>query len=894
MSVENLNDVLKDLDPQETQEWIDALEAVIEEEGGDRAHFLLEKLIDKARRSGAYLPYDATTAYLNTIPVEQEPKMPGNLSLERKIRSIIRWNAQLMVLRGSKKDLELGGHIASFQSSATLYDVGFNHFFKAPSEKDGGDLIFFQGHISPGIYARSFLEGRLTKEQLDNFRQEVDGKGLPSYPHPRLMPTYWQFPTVSMGLGPIQAIYQARFLKYLTDRGIKDCSNQKIYCFMGDGECDEPESLGAIGLAGREGLENLIFVINCNLQRLDGPVRGNGKIIQELEGEFRGAGWEVLKVIWGSKWDELLAKDKSGKLLELMEETVDGEYQNFKQKGGAYTREKFFNKYPETAKLVENMSDDEIWALNRGGHDPVKVYAAYKKANETKGRPSVILAKTVKGYGMGEAAEGKNIAHGVKKVDLKSLRQFRDRFDIPVTDEEIEKLPYYLPPEDSEEMKYIQEKRAALGGYVPQRREAFTEKLAIPELSAFDAVLKGSGDREISTTMAFVRVLNTLVKDKQIGKRVVPIVPDEARTFGMEGMFRQLGIYAAEGQKYIPQDKDQVAYYKEDKKGQVLQEGINELGSMGSWIAAATSYSINDCPMIPFYIFYSMFGFQRTGDMCWAAGDQKAKGFLIGGTSGRTTLNGEGLQHEDGHSHIIANTIPNCVTYDPTFGYEVAVIVQDGMERMYGETQEDVFYYITTLNENYKQPAIPEGAVEGIKKGIYKLETVEAKNNYKVNLLGSGSILQQVRSAAKVLAEDYGIASDIYSVTSYNELTRDAQDVERYNMLHIDEEDKVPYVTQVLGDDADSIFVSATDYMKAYSEQISPYVKGSFKALGTDGFGRSDSRANLRSFFEVDSDFIVFTTLSQLVKNGKLDKSILADAMKKHNINPAKINPLKA
>ncbi|RXJ80328.1 pyruvate dehydrogenase (acetyl-transferring), homodimeric type [Arcobacter sp. F2176] len=894
MSVENLNDVLKDLDPQETQEWIDALEAVIEEEGSERAHFLLEKLIDKARRSGAYLPYNATTAYLNTIPVEQEPKMPGNLSLERKIRSIIRWNAQLMVLRGSKKDLELGGHIASFQSSATLYDVGFNHFFQAPNEKDGGDLIFFQGHISPGIYARSFLEGRLTQEQMDNFRQEVHGKGLPSYPHPRLMPTYWQFPTVSMGLGPIQAIYQARFLKYLTDRGIKDCSNQKIYCFMGDGECDEPESLGAIGLAGREGLENLIFVINCNLQRLDGPVRGNGKIIQELEGEFRGAGWEVLKVIWGSKWDELLAKDTSGKLLELMEETVDGEYQNFKQKGGAYTREKFFNKYPETAKLVENMSDDEIWMLNRGGHDPVKVYAAYKKANETKGRPSVILAKTVKGYGMGEAAEGKNIAHGVKKVDLKSLRQFRDRFDIPVTDEEIEKLPYYLPPEDSEEMKYIKEKRAALGGFVPQRREAFTEKLVIPELSAFDAILQGSGDREISTTMAFVRVLNTLVKDKQIGKRIVPIVPDEARTFGMEGMFRQLGIYAAEGQKYIPQDKDQVAYYKEDKKGQVLQEGINELGSMGSWIAAATSYSINDCPMIPFYIFYSMFGFQRTGDMCWAAGDQKAKGFLIGGTSGRTTLNGEGLQHEDGHSHIIANTIPNCVTYDPTFGYEVAVIVQDGVRRMYGETQEDVFYYITTLNENYHQPAMPKGAEEGIKKGIYKLETVKAKNNYKVNLLGSGSILQQVRAAAKVLADDYGIASDIYSVTSYNELTRDAQDVERSNMLDINGKDKVPYVTQVLGDDEESIFISATDYMKSYSEQISPYLKGSFKALGTDGFGRSDSRANLRSFFEVDSDFIVFTTLSQLVKNGKLKKSILADAMKKHNINPDKINPLKA
>jgi pyruvate dehydrogenase E1 component len=894
MSVENLNDAIKDLDPQETQEWIEALDAVLETEGPKRAHYLLEKLIDKARRKGTYLPFKATTAYLNSIDVNDEPKMPGDRDIEKKIRSAIRWNAAMMVQRASKKNLELGGHIASFQSSATLYDVGFNHFFRAPNEKDGGDLVFYQGHIAPGIYARSFVEGRISEAQMDNFRQEALGDGLSSYPHPKLMPNYWQFPTVSMGLGPIQAIYQARFLKYLTHRGIKDCSEQKVYCYMGDGECDEPESLGAIGLAGREELDNLVFVINCNLQRLDGPVRGNGKIIQELEGNFRGNGWRVLKVIWGRHWDELLRKDTSGKLLQLMEETVDGEYQNFKQKGGAYTRENFFNKYPETAKLVENMSDDEIWMLNRGGHDPVKVYAAYKKANETKGRPSVILAKTVKGYGMGEAAEGKNIAHGVKKVDLKSLRQFRDRFDIPVTDEEIEKLPYYLPPEDSEEMKYIKEKRAALGGFVPQRREAFTEKLTIPELSAFDAVLQGSGDREISTTMAFVRVLNTLVKDKQIGKRIVPIVPDEARTFGMEGMFRQLGIYAAEGQKYIPQDKDQVAYYKEDKKGQVLQEGINELGSMGSWIAAATSYSINDCPMIPFYIFYSMFGFQRTGDMCWAAGDQKAKGFLIGGTSGRTTLNGEGLQHEDGHSHIIANTIPNCVTYDPTFGYEVAVIVQDGVRRMYGETQEDVFYYITTLNENYHQPAMPKGAEEGIKKGIYKLETIKAKNNYKVNLLGSGSILQQVRAAAKVLADDYGIASDIYSVTSYNELTRDAQDVERSNMLDINGKDKVPYVAQVLGEDEDSIFISATDYMKSYSEQISPYLKGSFKALGTDGFGRSDSRANLRSFFEVDTDFIVFTTLSQLVKNGKLKKSILADAMKKHNINPDKINPVKA
>ncbi len=890
MSDLNLNDI----DPAETLEWIEALDAVLEEEGPKRAHFLLEKLIDKARRKGTYLPFNSTTAYVNTIPVEHEPKMPADHDLERKIRSIIRWNATIMVQRASKKNLELGGHISSFQSSATLYDVGFNHFFRAPSEKDGGDLIFFQGHIAPGIYARSFVEGRITQEQMDNFRQEAFVNGLSSYPHPKLMPDYWQFPTVSMGLGPIQAIYQARFLKYLTHRGIKDCSEQKVYCFMGDGECDEPESLGAIGLAGREGLDNLVFVINCNLQRLDGPVRGNGKIIQELEGNFRGNGWEVTKVIWGRLWDALLRKDKSGKLLKLMEETVDGEYQNFKQKGGAYTREHFFNKYPETAKLVENMSDDEIWRLNRGGHDPVKVYAAFKKAKETKGRPTVILAKTVKGYGMGQAAEGKNIAHGVKKVDTASLRQFRDRFDIPVSDEEIENLPYYQPDEDSPEMKYMKERRAQLGGFVPQRREKFTEILEIPSLDAFSAVVQGSADREISTTMAFVRILNVLVKDKKIGKRIVPIVPDEARTFGMEGMFRQIGIYSSEGQKYIPQDRDQVAYYKEDKKGQVLQEGINELGAMGSWIAAATSYSVNNCPMIPFYIFYSMFGFQRTGDICWAAGDQKARGFLVGGTSGRTTLNGEGLQHEDGHSHIIANTIPNCVTYDPTYGYELAVLIQNGIERMYGEKQEDIFFYLTTLNENYKQPAMPEGVEEGIIKGIYKFKDVEAKNNHKVKLLSSGSIFQQVLAASQILADEYDIASEVYSVTSYNELTREAQEVERRNLLNIDMEDDVPYVDQVLGNDDENIIVSATDYIKAYSEQLVPFVKGSFKALGTDGFGRSDSRANLRRFFEVDTNFIVFTTLAQLAKLGKIEKSVVSEAMKKYNIDPNKDNPLHA
>ncbi|OUR72935.1 pyruvate dehydrogenase (acetyl-transferring), homodimeric type [Arcobacter sp. 31_11_sub10_T18] len=890
MSAINLNDI----DPLETKEWIDALETVLEEEGAERAHFLLEQLIDKARHNGAHLPFTATTAYTNTIPTSQEPKMPGNQEMERNIRSIIRWNAQAMVLRASKKNLDLGGHIASFQSSATLYDVGFNHFFKAPNEKDGGDLVYFQGHISPGIYARSFVEGRFTEEQMDNFRQEVDGNGLSSYPHPKLMPDYWQFPTVSMGLGPIQAIYQARFLKYLTDRGIKDCSGQTVYCFMGDGECDEPESLGAIGLAGREGLDNLVFIVNCNLQRLDGPVRGNGKIIQELEGEFRGAGWEVTKVIWGRHWDPLLAKDKTGKLLDLMEETVDGEYQNFKQKGGTYTREHFFGKYKETRELVENMSDDEIWKLNRGGHDPVKVYAAYKKAQDTVGRPTVILAKTIKGYGMGEAAEGKNIAHSVKKVNLEVLKQFRDRFSIPIPDDKLEEVPYYLPAEDSPEMKYMMERRAELGGFVPQRKAKFTNAIKVPELSLFDSVLKGSGDREVSTTMILVRLLSSLVKDKAIGKSIVPIVPDEARTFGMEGMFRQIGIYAHEGQKYIPQDRDQVAYYREDKKGQVLEEGINELGAMGSWVSAATSYSVNDCPMIPFYVYYSMFGFQRTGDMMWAAGDLQARGFLIGATSGRTTLNGEGLQHQDGHSHLLVNTIPNCVAYDPTYGYELAVLVQNGIERMYGDAQENIFYYISTLNENYKQPAMRDGIQEGIIKGIYLLDTVEAANNYKVKLLGSGTILEQVRTAASILASDYGIASDVYSVTSYNELARDGQDIERYNMLHPNDEDKTAYITSVLGADDENVVISTTDSIKAYSEQVRAYVNGSFKALGTDGFGRSDSRANLRAHFEVDANFVVFTTLSELVAAGKLDKKVLTDAMVKLNINADKINPLKA
>ena len=885
----------QDVDPQETKEWIDALESVLEEEGVERAHYLLEKLIDKARRSGAHLPYDATTAYINTIPAAQEPKMPGDLTIEARIRAAIRWNALMIVLRASKKDLELGGHIGSFASSAMLYDVGFNHFFKAPNENQGGDFIFAQGHISPGIYARSYMEGNLTEEQLNNFRQECAGEGLSSYPHPHLMKDYWQFPTVSMGLGPLQAIYTARFLKYLTNRGIKDCSGQRVYCYMGDGECDEPESLGAIGLASREGLDNLTFVINCNLQRLDGPVRGNGKIIQELEGTFRGAGWEVVKVIWGSYWDELLARDKSGKLIQLMGETVDGEYQNCKAKGGKYTRENFFNKYPETAALVANMSDDDIWRLNRGGHDPVKVFAAYQKAIDTKGRPTVILAKTVKGFGLGASGEAQNVAHNVKKMDVDSIKQFRDRFNIPIADEKIEELPYFKFDEDSEEMKYLRARREALGGYLPSRREQAEEQLEIPELSAFDAILKGSGDRQVSSTMTFVRVLNALLKDKKIGKRIVPIIPDEARTFGMEGLFRQVGIYANEGQKYVPQDADQVAYYREDKKGQVLQEGINELGAMASWVASGTSYSTCNATTIPFYIYYSMFGFQRVGDLAWAAGDSQARGFLLGATAGRTTLNGEGLQHQDGHSHVQANLIPNCITYDPTYGYEVAVIVQDGLRRMYGNN-ENVFYYLTLMNENYQHPAMPEGddIAEQIIKGIYKLERVENdKSALNVQLMGSGTILNEVRKAAQILCEDYNVSSDVYSVTSFNELAREGQDVARYNMLNPEAEQKVPYIGQVITKDAGPA-ISATDYVKNYSDQVRAFIDTEYRCLGTDGFGRSDSRENLRTHFEVNASYIVVASLYELAQRGDVEKKVVAEAIKRFDINAEKLNPLYA
>jgi pyruvate dehydrogenase E1 component len=883
-----------DVDPQETQEWLDALDSVLEEEGIDRAHYLLESLIEKSRRSGAHLPYDSTTAYINTIPAGQEPTMPGDQTIEAKIRNAIRWNAMMMVLRGSKKDLDLGGHISSFASSAMLYDVGFNHFFRAPNDKDGGDYLFVQGHVSPGIYSRAFIEGRLSAEQLDGFRQEVDGKGISSYPHPKLMPDFWQFPTVSMGLGPMQAIYLARFLKYLTNRGLKDCSEQRVWCFMGDGEVDEPESLGAIGLASREGLDNLTFVINCNLQRLDGPVRGNGKIIQELEGTFRGAGWEVLKVIWGRYWDPLLARDSSGKLLDVMNETVDGEYQNYKANGGAYTRENFFGKYPELKEMVSNMSDDDIWRLNRGGHDPVKVYAAYKRATETKGRPQVILAKTVKGYGMGAAGEGKNIAHNVKKMDVESVRQYRDRFNIPVADKDIADLPYYKFDEDSEEMKYLRARRESLHGYMPVRLAKSSEDLPAPPLKAFEAITKGSGDREISTTMAFVRVLTVMLKDKKIGSRVVPIIPDEARTFGMEGLFRQVGIYSNGGQKYVPQDKDQVAYYREDEKGQVLQEGINELGAMASFVAAGTSYSTNDLPMIPVYIYYSMFGFQRVGDMAWAAGDSQTRGFLVGGTAGRTTLNGEGLQHQDGHSHVQAALIPNCVSYDPTYGYEIAVIVQDGMRRMF-EEQENVFYYLTVMNENYVQPALPEGVEEGIVKGIYLLEKHGTANSKKkVKLLGSGTILEQVRQAATLLKDKFSVASEVYSVTSFNELGRDGVDCEHFNMLNLDQDDRVPYITTVLNAGFDGPTIAATDYIKSYVDQVRAFVPGQYKVLGTDGFGRSDSRENLRHHFEVDAKFIAVAALRELVKAGDLEKKVLVDAIAEFGIDVNKINPLYA
>ena len=882
---------LHDIDPLETQEWLDALNAVIENEGVERAHFLLEQLIDDARRNGANLPFTNNTAYVNTIPTHLEQRTPGNPGLESRIRAIVRWNSMAMVVRANRESSELGGHIASFASAATLYDIGFNHFFHAPTPDHGGDLIFMQGHSAPGAYARAYLEGRLNEEQMDNFRREVDGKGLSSYPHPWLMPDFWQFPTVSMGLGPIMSIYQARFMKYLQDRGLARTENRKVWAFCGDGEMDEPESLGAISLGGREKLDNLIFVINCNLQRLDGPVRGNGKIIQELESVFRGSGWNVIKVIWGSYWDPLLARDKDGLLQKRMTEVVDGDYQNYKAKDGAFVREHFFNS-PELKAMVAHMSDKDIWRLNRGGHDPHKVYAAYKQAVDHKGQPTVILTKTVKGYGMGEAGEGQNITHSQKKMNIDALRAFAKRFNIPVTEDQIENAEYYKPAEDSEELQYMQDQRKALGGYLPSRKH-LAAPLDIPALSTFDALLQGSGEREMSTTMAFVRILTALARDKKIGKNIVPIVPDEARTFGMEGMFRQLGIYSSVGQLYEPQDKAQVMFYKEDKSGQILEEGINEAGAMSSWIAGATAYSSHGINMIPFYVYYSMFGFQRIGDLAWAAGDMQARGFLIGATAGRTTLAGEGLQHQDGHGLIMASTIPNCVAYDPCFAYELAVIIHDGMHRMV-QQQENVYYYITAMNENYIMPAMPEGAEEGIKKGMYLLSSDTAnKAEHKVQLFGSGTILREVIEAAELLKKDWKVSADVWSITSYNELAREAVDCERWNMLNPGKKARVPYITQQL-EKCEGPVIASSDYIRTVSNQVRQYVPATYTVLGTDGFGRSDTRKNLRRHFEVNSHYVTVAALKTLADEGIIPVSKVSAAIKKYGIDTKKPNPITA
>ena len=881
---------MDDLDPTETREWLEALDSICRSQGDDRASYILAQLNARATENGIDLPQSVTTHFCNTIPAVREKIMPGDLFMERRIRSLVRWNALAMVMRANAQSEGIGGHIASFSSAATLYDVGFNYFFRGSSDDTPGDLVFFQGHSSPGMYARSFLEGRLSVEQLDKFRREVDGTGLSSYPHPWLMPDYWQFPTVSMGLGPIQAIYQAHVMRYLSARDLVARGNRKVWAFLGDGECDEPETLGAISLAGREGLENLIFVINCNLQRLDGPVRGNGKIIQELEGVFRGAGWNVIKVIWGRHWDQLLERDKSGLLLQRMNEVGDGELQNYKYNGGAYTREHFFGKYPELLELVKDMTDDQIMALNRGGHDPYKVYAAYSEAVESKGHPTVILAHTVKGYGLGAGGQAANDTHSVKKLDVENLKIFRDRFGIPISDDQLETVPYYRPEENSPELIYMNERRASLGGPLPARKSDF-EEMSVPALKVFDKQLDSSGEREMSSTMAFVRILSTLIKNKDIGQYVVPIVPDEARTFGMEGMFRQLGIYTSAGQKYVPHDREQIMYYKEDKKGVILEEGINEAGAMSAWLALATAYSTSSRPMIPFYIFYSMFGFQRIGDLAWASGDCQARGFLIGATAGRTTLNGEGLQHQDGHSLILANTIPNCKSYDATYSYELAVIIQSGLKCMF-EDKENYFYYLTTMNENYIQPAMPEGVEEGIVRGIYPLKrSQKVTSKKKVTLMGAGTILNEVVAASEILKEKFSVEADIWSLTSVNELVREGQAVDRWNLLHPTETPKLSYVEQQVGNISDPIVI-ATDYMKAYAEQLRRYLPSSLHVLGTDGFGRSDSRETLRHFFEVDRYFIVVSALKGLADKGIIEQSVVSEAIESFSIDPEKTNPL--
>jgi pyruvate dehydrogenase E1 component len=886
--------LLDDPDPSETREWIESIKAVIDHTGAERAHQLLNGMVELTRRAGAHLPFSPTTEYVNTIPPGQEATLPGDSNMEWRIRSIIRWNAMAMVVRANRKPGDLGGHIASFASGATLYDVGFNHFWRAPSAEHPGDLLYIQGHSSPGIYARSFLEGRISESQLDHFRMEVGGRGLSSYPHPWLMPEYWQTATVSMGLGPLAAIYQARNWKYLEGRGLMPKTDRKVWCFLGDGETDEPESLGAISVAGREGLDNLIFVVNCNLQRLDGPVRGNGKIIQELEGQFRGADWNVIKTIWGTYWDPLLARDTTGKLRQLMMETVDGEYQNCKAFGGKYTRDNFFGKYPETAALVANLSDDDIWRLNRGGHDPHKVYAAYDEAVRTTGMPSVILAKTVKGYGMGAAGEALNPTHGTKKMDDADVRAFRDRFQIPISDAQLaaDVIPFFHPGEKSAEVEYMHERRKALGGFLPQRRRKATQSLEAPKLEVFDRLLKSSGERQISTTMAFVQALNITLRDKQVGPRCVPIVADEARTFGMEGMFRQLGIYAPHGQKYKPVDRDQLMYYREDATGQVLEEGITEAGAFSSWLACATSYSVNDLQMLPFYIYYSMFGFQRIGDSAWQAADMRSRGFLLGATAGRTTLNGEGLQHEDGQSMLQANLIPNCRSYDPTFSYEVAVILQHGMQRMLTE-QRDEYFYITLMNENYAHPDMPEGAADGIIKGMYLFADAgkPKKGELRVQLMGSGTILREAIAASELLDKDFGIKSDIWSCPSFNELARDGIDAERFNRLHPEDTVRKPFVTQLL-EGRQGPAIVATDYVRAYPEQIRAYVPMRYSVLGTDGFGRSDTRANLRRHFEVDSFHIAHAAVAALAADGKMSGKDVARAIKLYKIDSGKPNPI--
>ena len=880
-------------DPQETQEWIEALDGIIAAEGKDRARDIIDALAQRARTRGVELPIALTTPYVNTIPVHDQAGFPGDAAIEERLRHYLRWNAMAMVVRANKESSELGGHVATFSSAATLVDVGFNHFWHAPSATHGGDLVYFQGHSAPGVYARAFMEGRISEGQLDHFRREVEGKGISSYPHSWLMPEFWQFATVSMGLGPLQAVYQARYMKYLHDRGIVDTSGRKVWCFLGDGEVDEPESLAGLALAAREKLDNLIFIVNCNLQRLDGPVRGNGKIIQELEGSFRGAGWNVLKVIWGRRWDALLEKDTSGMLARVMGEALDGDYQTFKSRDGAYVREHFFGRYPETRKLVENMTDEDIWALNRGGHDPYKVYAAYKAAATHVGQPTVILAKTIKGYGMGSAGEGMNVAHQQKKMIVEQLRSFRDRFSIPVSDTDLESVPFIKPQAGSAEEKYLKERVAELGS-VPSRRRNVEAPLAIPMVSAFGALLEDSGERENSTTMAFVRALGVLVKDKTLGPRIVPIVADESRTFGMEGMFRQLGIYSPAGQLYRPQDADQLMWYREDTSGQILQEGINEAGAMSSWIAAATAYSTHGVQTIPFFIFYSMFGFQRIGDLAWAAGDMRSRGFLLGATAGRTTLNGEGLQHEDGHSHLFAANIPNCVPYDPTFAYEVAVIMQDGLRRMVAE-QEDVYYYITLMNENYHHPAMPKGAENDILKGLYLLRDGGKAKGPRVQLMGSGTILREVMAAADLLRDDFGVTADVWSATSFTLLLRDGNDTARYNLLHPTEIQRQSFVAKSLAGH-DGPIVAASDYVKAFASGIQPFVgkERTFHALGTDGYGRSDTRAQLRSHFEVDRHWVALSALHALVEDGALESSVVAEAIAKYGIDTNKPNPVTA